>query len=137
MQRQTRYGAIAQTHAGQGLITFPRGGRIKTACTLYEHEAGAYRLACEGQFSQASYTGWEQLVHEYRMESPATVARAHAGGQVERFAGRLDDGRELTVGRMVLIAAQASGVGQVDRPATLTMQFDCRDVRIAAPASPA
>ena len=132
MHRKPSYGEIAQTYRGQGEITFPRGGRIQSRVTLTRYTSGRTLLTCEGRFTPESYPAWEQLVHQYRMDGRLTPARAQQTGQVERFAGRLEDDRPLTVAQMVLISAQAEGLAFAHQNVLLQMVFDCQDVQFGA-----
>jgi hypothetical protein len=132
MHRKPSNGEIAHTYRGQGQITFPRGGRIQSRVTLTHYTSGRALLTCEGRFTPESYPAWEQLVHQYRVDERLTPARAQQTGQVERFAGRLEDNRTLTIERMVLISAQAQGLAFAHQNVLLQMVFDCPDVQVGA-----
>ena len=132
MQRMSSYGEIVQTYHGQGEITFPRGGRIQSRVTLTHYTNGRYLLACAGRFAPASYPAWEQLVHQYRLETRLPLAQAREKGPVESFTGRLEDDRPLILGQMVLIGAEARGLTVHNQNLLLQMVFDCQDVHIGA-----
>ena len=132
MRQMTRPGEIVQLTAGRGEIIFPRGARIQCHFKLTEYATGAPRLTCTGLFTQASYRGWEQLVHQYRLETRLPVAQAREKGPVESFTGRLEDDRPLILGQMVLIGAEARGLTVHNQNLLLQMVFDCQDVHIGA-----
>ncbi len=130
MRSSTNYGQIVKTYTGRGEITFPRGGRIQSYFKLTEYSTGKYLLTCEGQFSQASYPGWERLIHQYRLDPRLPLEKAHQNGLVEQFTGRTEDNQQLTIRQMVLIAAQARGLALFKSNLTLQMQFDCQDTSL-------
>lgn len=130
MQRKPSYGAIAQTYRAQGEIVFPGGGRIQSRAILTHYITGRYLLACEGRFAPETYPAWEQLVHQYRVDPRRSLETARRSGCVERFVGRLDDDRPLTLNQMVLITAQAQGLTLYKQNLLLQMVFDCQDVRL-------
>ncbi len=132
MHRKASYGEIARTERGQGEITFPRGGRIRTRATLTHYTNGRTLLTREGRFTPESYPAWEQLVHQYRVDGRLTPARAVQTGQVASFAGRLDDDRPLTIGQMVLITAEAQGLAFAHQNLLLQMVFDCQDTHLGS-----
>jgi hypothetical protein len=132
MHRKPSYGEIAQTDRGQGEITFPRGGRIQSRVTLTHYTSGRTLLTCEGRFTPESYPAWERLVHQYRLDGRMTFATARQTGQVEHFAGRLEDDRPLTIGQMVLISAQAQGLAFAHQNLLLQMVFDCQEAHLGA-----
>jgi hypothetical protein len=121
---------IVTTYSGRGEITFPQGGRIQCHFALTEYATGQRRLVCTGLFTQASYRGWEQLVHQYRVDPKLARAKARQRGLLERYEGRTEDDRHLIITEMVLIAAEAHGVGIGTGNLRLQMQFDCEDVRL-------
>ena len=119
---------VVQSTAGSGEIRFPAGGRIRSRFTLTESATGQHRLLCTGTFPQASYRGWEQLVHQYRVGPGRSQVQAEQLGLVESFAGRTEDTRALSIPQMVLLRADARGLDQ--GTLRLYMEFDCRDVRL-------
>ena len=123
--QQTKQRAIVQTYSGWGLITFPHGGRIRSHFVLTAYAIGEHRLTCAGRFPQASYRGWEQLVHQYRLSPSLPREKARSSGFMEQFAGRTADNRQLTVTQMFLVDAEARGVA--GDTLHLCMQFDCED----------
>jgi hypothetical protein len=127
---KTKPDEIVTTHCGRGEITFPQGGRIQCHFALTEYVTGQRRLVCTGVFTQASYRGWEQLVHQYRVDSKSAREKARQQGLLERYEGRTEDNRQLIITHMVLIAAEAHGVGIGTGTLRLQMQFDCEDVRL-------
>jgi hypothetical protein len=131
MRSPTGYGEIVKKYMGRGEITFPLGGRIQSHFELTEFSTGKRVLTCEGRFTQASYPGWERLVHQYRLDGRLPLATAQKRGLVEEFAGRTEDNQHLHITQMVLIAAQATGVALLNKNLTLQMQFDCQDASLS------
>jgi hypothetical protein len=126
--QQTKQRAIVQTYSGWGLITFPQGGRIRSPFVLTAYATGPARLTCAGPFPQASYRGWEQLVHHYRLSPSLSREKARNSGFMEQFAGRTADNQQLTITRMFLVDADAHGVA--GDTLHLRMQFDCEDAEL-------
>jgi hypothetical protein len=108
-----------------------RPGRV-SARALTRYTSGRTLLACEGRFTPESSPAWERLVHQYRLDGGMTLAKALQTGQVECFAGRLEDDRVLTIGQMVLISAQAQGLAFAHQNLLLQMVFDCQDTHLGA-----
>lgn len=59
-----------------------------------------------------------------------TLARAVQTGQGQRFGGRLEDDRVLTIGQMVLISAEAQGRAFAHQNLQLQMVFECQDMHL-------
>jgi hypothetical protein len=116
---------IVRTATGHGAIAFPGGGRIQSRFTLTEYTEGPAILTCEGVFTQASYRGWEQLVHQYRLGPGLPRRKAQEGGLVESFTGHTTAEQPLHIPQMLLISAEAWGVD--GNSLRLQMEFDCLD----------
>ena len=127
---KTKLDEIVKIHSGRGEITFPRGGRIQCHFALTEYATGQRRLVCKGVFTQASYRGWEQLIHHYRVDPKLAREKARQRGLIETYEGRTEDDRQLIITDMVLIGAEAHGVGIGAGNLRLQMQFDCEDVSL-------
>jgi hypothetical protein len=132
MRNPTDNGEVVQTLKGRGEITFPLGARIQSYFELTEFATGKRLLICTGRFTKASYNTWERLVSQYQMDP--SKAGAPKGQPTERFEGRTDDERPLTIARMFLTGTQVSDIGQNNL--TLQMQFDCQDVTLGPEAPP-
>ena len=128
---RTKKREIVQTYSGWGLITFPHGGRIRSHFVLTAYATGEHRLTCAGRFPQASYRGWEQLVHKYRLSPSLPREQARKGGFMESFEGRTADNQQLTITQMFLVEADARGVD--GDHLHLQMQFDCEKWGILSP----
>jgi hypothetical protein len=120
--------AVVQVYAGQGTISFPQGGRIQSRFELTEYATGKRRLRCTGEFPQASYRGWEHLVHQYRLDASLPRRKAEATGLVQSYSGFTVDNQPITITQMLLIDADAQGVTQGNL--RLRMDFDCTDAEI-------
>src|SRR4051794_14604159 len=109
LMAKTKPDEIVKIYSGRGEIIFPRGGRIQCHFALTEYATGQRRLVCTGVFTQASYRGWEHLVHQYRVDSKLAREKARQHGLLERYEGRTEDDRQLIITDMVLIGADAQG----------------------------
>ena len=130
MRSPTGYGEIVHTYRGRGEITFPRGGRIQSSFQLTEYSTGHCLLACEGQFTQASYPAWERLVHRYRLDTRQPLAQAQQRGLTASYAGQTADDQPVIIAQMALIGAEARGLAVFHKNLTLQMQFACQDIHI-------
>jgi hypothetical protein len=127
MRSSASYGEIVRTSSGRGEITFPHGGRIQCTFTLTEYVTGKGILACTGEFTQASYRPWVQLVHRYRIESRHPLADAQQQGLTVSFRGQTAENQPVSLSQMVLIRAEASGVALLHKNVTLQMFFEYQD----------
>jgi hypothetical protein len=130
----TKADPVVRVYAGQGTIRFPQGGRIASHFELTEYTTGKRRLRCTGVFPQASYRGWEHLVHQYRIDGSLSRHKAEATGRVQSYAGRTTDNQEIHISPMLLIDADAQGVTQ--GTLHLRMDFDCTTAQIAGLGDP-